>query len=136
MSREAQGLRIGVDIGGTFTDLVFLRPDGRLDRRKVPSTPDDYSRAIVESVGAWLEEAGDGAITEVVHATTVATNAILERKGAKTALVTTEGFRDVLELRRIRSRSPTTSPGRSRRPWSSARCASRSRSASTTTARS
>jgi N-methylhydantoinase A len=96
--------RIGVDIGGTFTDLVFLRPDGKLDKRKVPSTPSDYSKAIVESVVAYTAEQGFPAssISEIVHATTVATNAILERKGARTALLTTDGFRDVLELRRIR----------------------------------
>jgi N-methylhydantoinase A len=97
-------LRVGVDIGGTFTDLVFLRPDGRLDKRKVPSTPADYAEAIVRAVGDYLAEAGlaGAAVGEVVHATTVATNAILERRGARTALLTTDGFRDVLELRRIR----------------------------------
>jgi N-methylhydantoinase A len=96
-------LRIGADIGGTFTDLVFLRPDGRLDRRKVPSTPDDYARAITECIAAYRAEMLSGeAVDEVAHATTVATNAILERRGARTALLTTEGFRDVLELRRIR----------------------------------
>ncbi len=96
--------RVGVDIGGTFTDLVFLRPDGSLAKFKRPSTPDDYSRAIVEGVGTWCERAGlpPSEIAEIVHATTVATNAILERKGAHTGLLTTEGFRDVLELRRIR----------------------------------
>jgi N-methylhydantoinase A len=98
------GLRIGVDIGGTFTDFVFLRPDGRLDRRKRPSTPEDYSQAIVEGVAEYCAEAdlAAGDVVELVHATTVATNAILERKGARTGLLTTEGFRDVLELRRIR----------------------------------
>lgn len=98
------GLRVGVDIGGTFTDLVFLRPDGNLDRRKRPSTPNDYSQAIVEGIADYCAELGvDGAsVTDVVHATTVATNAILERKGAHTGLLTTEGFRDVLELRRMR----------------------------------
>jgi N-methylhydantoinase A len=96
-------LRIGADIGGTFTDLVFLRPDGKLDRRKVPSTPDDYARAITEGIAAYRAEMLSGeAVDEVAHATTVATNAILERRGARTALLTTEGFRDVLELRRIR----------------------------------
>ena len=97
--------RVGVDIGGTFTDLVFLGGDGRLDRLKVPSTPDDYARAITEGVGRYLDDSrvtDAEAIEEIVHATTVATNAILERKGARTALITTEGFRDVLELRRIR----------------------------------
>lgn len=97
-------LRVGVDIGGTFTDLVFLCPDGTLHKRKLSSTPADYSEAIIEGVTRFCAEhelpARD--IAEVVHATTVATNAILERKGARTALITTEGFRDVLELRRIR----------------------------------
>jgi len=96
--------RVGVDIGGTFTDLVFLRPDGKLDKRKVPSTPADYSSAIVEAILAYASEESlqPSEVAEIVHATTVATNAILERKGARTALVTTRGFRDVLELRRIR----------------------------------
>lgn len=100
----AAALRVGVDIGGTFTDLVFLRPDGRLDRRKRPSTPDDYSRAIVDGIADYCGEAdfAAGSISEVVHATTVATNAILERRGAVTGLITTDGFRDVLELRRMR----------------------------------
>lgn len=97
-------LRVGVDIGGTFTDFVFQRPDGLLDRRKRPSTPADYSQAIVEGVAEYCAQAklAPAQVVEVVHATTVATNAILERKGARTALITTEGFRDVLELRRIR----------------------------------
>ncbi|MBM3531016.1 MAG: hydantoinase/oxoprolinase family protein [Alphaproteobacteria bacterium] len=98
------GLRVGVDIGGTFTDFVFVRPDGKLDRRKRPSTPADYALAIVEGVAEYCAEAGTpaGAVVEIVHATTVATNAILERKGARTGLLATEGFRDVLEFRRIR----------------------------------
>jgi len=97
-------MKIGVDIGGTFTDLVILTPDGALHKRKVPSTPSDYSRAIIDGIESFCREAGllPEAIGEVVHATTVATNAILERKGARTALITTAGFRDVLELRRIR----------------------------------
>ncbi|MDA1082476.1 MAG: hydantoinase/oxoprolinase family protein [Gemmatimonadetes bacterium] len=103
-ARHASPLRVGVDIGGTFTDFVFLRPDGLLDRRKRPSTPADYSRAIVEGIAEYCAKAklAGSSVAEVVHATTVATNAILERKGARTALLTTEGFRDVLELRRIR----------------------------------
>jgi N-methylhydantoinase A len=104
MSGSSAPFRVGVDIGGTFTDLVFLQPDGTLAKFKVPSTPDDYSRAIVEGVTAWCAREGlaTGRIAEIVHATTVATNAILERKGARTGLITTAGFRDVLELRRIR----------------------------------
>jgi len=97
-------LRIGADIGGTFTDLVFLCADGTLHKRKQPSTPADYAEAIIKGVTAFCEEqrAPPGQIAEIVHATTVATNAILERKGARSALLTTAGFRDVLELRRIR----------------------------------
>jgi N-methylhydantoinase A len=100
----AGAMRVAVDIGGTFTDLVFLRPDGGLDKRKTPSTPADYSLAIIGAVSSYCAEQRLDAATvaEIVHATTVATNAILERKGARAALVTTEGFRDVLELRRIR----------------------------------
>lgn len=98
------GMKVGVDIGGTFTDLVILTPDGALHKRKVPSTPSDYSRAIIDGIQSFCREAGlsPEAIGELVHATTVATNAILERKGARTALITTAGFRDILELRRIR----------------------------------
>ena len=97
-------VQVAADIGGTFTDLVFRFPDGTLDKRKVPTTPDDFGRAIVEGVIRYLAQRGldAAAVTEVLHATTVATNAILERSGSKVALITTEGFRDVLELRRIR----------------------------------
>jgi N-methylhydantoinase A len=96
--------RLGIDIGGTFTDLVLAGSDGSLVTRKVPSTPDNYSRGIVDGVQLLLDHAGiaPDAITEVVHATTVAANTILEGKGARTALVTTRGFRDVLEMRRLR----------------------------------
>ena len=97
-------LQVAADIGGTFTDLVFRFPDGTLDKCKVPTTPQDFGRAIVEGVLRYLLQRGltASAVTEVLHATTVATNAILERSGSKVALITTEGFRDVLELRRIR----------------------------------
>ena len=97
--------RLGIDIGGTFTDITILGGDGRLCTKKILSTPDDYSRAIEEGVRALLAEAGIGAseIDEVVHGTTVATNAIIERQGVQVALVTTEGFRDVLEIARFRS---------------------------------
>ena len=96
--------RIGVDIGGTFTDLALSGSDGRVETLKLSSTPEDYSRGIVAGIEALLAQAGATAaqVEEIVHATTVATNTILEMKGARTALVTTEGFRDVLELRRLR----------------------------------
>ena len=96
--------RVGIDIGGTFTDIVLAGEDGSVVTRKLSSTPDDYGRAIVEGLGALLHESNIAPqrIGLVVHGTTVATNAILEAKGARTALITTAGFRDVLELRRIR----------------------------------
>jgi N-methylhydantoinase A len=96
--------RIGVDIGGTFTDVVLLTEDGALRTKKVLSTPDDYARGVVDGVLRLLEDAGiePASVTKVVHATTVASNAVLEGKGPRCALLTTAGFRDVLELRRLR----------------------------------
>jgi N-methylhydantoinase A len=95
---------VGVDIGGTFTDLVLVGTDGSRATHKLPSTPDDYGRGIVTGLEALLSKVrGEpAAITHVVHGTTVATNAILELRGASTALITTKGFRDVLEIQRIR----------------------------------
>ena len=97
--------RVGVDIGGTFTDIVFLGDDGRVLARKVASTPDDYSRAVLDGIADGLEDLGvaPGSVSEVSHGFTVATNAIIEQKGAHTALITTEGFRDILEFRRNRT---------------------------------
>ena len=96
---------LGVDIGGTFTDIVLLTSAGTLFSRKLLSTPRDYSMAIEAGVAALLRDAGiqGREIGQLVHGTTVATNAIIERKGARAALVTTRGFRDVLELGRFRS---------------------------------
>src|SRR5579871_1864682 len=92
--------RVGADIGGTFTDIVLLADDGTCLTRKVLSTPDSYARGIVEGLTALLGQGTHavGVCEEVVHGTTVATNAILEGRGAATALLTTRGFRDVLEL--------------------------------------
>jgi len=104
MTALSSACRVGADIGGTFTDLVLLADDGTIVRRKVASTTEDYSRGIVEGLRDALAEVdGDpGLISEVLHGTTVATNAILEYKGARCGLITTRGFRDVLELRRLR----------------------------------
>jgi N-methylhydantoinase A/oxoprolinase/acetone carboxylase beta subunit len=88
--------RLGIDTGGTFTDLVQLGPGG-LSVHKLRSTPDDPSRAILDGIQAL---AGTTAGLDVVHGSTVATNAVLERKGARVALVTTEGFEDVLRIGR------------------------------------
>ena len=97
-------LRVGVDIGGTFTDLVFMDAQGLRAWTKVSSTADDFAQGIVRGLDALIDEtrAASADIHEVIHATTVATNAILEGKGAPTGLITTAGFRDVLEIRRLR----------------------------------
>jgi len=96
--------RVSADIGGTFTDIVVAGPDGQCLTKKVLSSPDDYSRSIVDGLASLLSDHGIAGVSvqEIIHGTTVATNAILESKGAKTALITTAGFRDVLELRRLR----------------------------------
>jgi N-methylhydantoinase A len=90
-------IRLGVDVGGTFTDLVALR-DGRIVTAKVPSTPRDQSAAVLAAFASC--GLSPEAIGIFAHGTTVATNTLLERSGARTALVTTEGFRDVLEIGR------------------------------------
>lgn len=97
-------LRIAADIGGTFTDVALIRADSTIATRKVSSTPEDYALGVVQGILELVEVEGLAAqeIGEVMHACTVATNAILEGKGARTALITTEGFRDVLEMRRVR----------------------------------
>ena len=90
-------VRLGVDVGGTFTDLVALS-QGRLVTAKVPSTPQDQSRGVMDALNTSGVEASS--VVALAHGMTVATNALLERRGARTALVTTEGFRDVLEISR------------------------------------
>ena len=98
------GYRVGIDIGGTFTDIVFLDDDGRTLVKKVPSSTDDYSRAILSGLETLFTEAGlePAAVREVLHGTTVGSNAILEGKGAHAGLIATKGFRDVLEIRNLR----------------------------------
>lgn len=96
---------IGVDVGGTFTDVFILdEANGRITTAKVPSTRGDQSKGFIEGIASRVTDFGE--IRTVVHGTTVGTNALLERKGARTGIITTEGFRDVLEMRR-RDR-PTT----------------------------
>jgi N-methylhydantoinase A len=99
-----RGIRVAADIGGTFTDVAFVTAKGTVVSRKVLSTPADFAAAVIQGIREILRDSGASiqSCAEIRHATTVATNAILEQKGARTALVTTEGFRDVLELRRIR----------------------------------
>ncbi len=96
--------RVGADIGGTFTDLVLLDQDGTLHTKKVSSTVDAYEEAIVDGLASVFEatDVTADSVSEVLHGTTVASNAILEHKGAKAGLITTKGFRDVLEIRTLR----------------------------------
>jgi len=97
-------LRVAVDIGGTFTDIVVLSPAGVLHESKIATTPDDPSRAVVAGLEALLRELAlaPHLIAEVLHGTTVGSNTLLQRSGARTGLITTRGFRDVLEIGRIR----------------------------------
>ena len=105
IASAAGRVRVSADVGGTFTDVVLVDGRGSVWTHKVPSTPPDFERAVLDATGHLLERSGTAAseVGEVAHGTTVATNAVLERRGARTALVTTGGFRDVLELRRIRA---------------------------------
>jgi N-methylhydantoinase A len=95
-------LNVAVDIGGTFTDVVCRDDDGRLDYFKVPTTRKDESVAVLDSVARICEQGGvrADAISRFAHGTTVATNAVLERRGAVIGVVATSGFRDVLEIGR------------------------------------
>ena len=95
-----EGGRLGVDIGGTFTD-VALEAGGRRYSAKILTTPEAPERAVLEAIGTVLRETAlaPADLSIIIHGTTLATNAIIERKGAKTALLTTEGFRDTIEIR-------------------------------------
>ncbi len=111
-NKDQNSLRIGIDTGGTFTDFIAISTDGRVDHRltfKMPSTPRAPEQAIIMGLRRIFDEFIKGSHDdphdvripfEIVHGTTVATNALLERKGARTALVTTAGFEDVIEIGR------------------------------------
>jgi len=94
-------VRLGVDIGGTFTDVVLETADGAQVSTKVLTTYGAPEDAIIEGMGRVCARAGvaPGAVGQIIHGTTLATNALIERRGAKTVLITTEGFRDVIEMR-------------------------------------
>ena len=100
---QDQAIRIGLDVGGTFTDLVLHDGRGRATAfQKVLTTPEDLTKGIIAGLDQLLASAGitsDG-VGRILHATTVATNAVLERRGSRTALITTRGFRDVLLIGR------------------------------------
>lgn len=106
---QKSGARIGIDVGGTFTDFVLFDP-GRnsLTYYKEPSTPDEPSRALIEGLRALLDKAGCGPqdIDALMHGTTIGLNAIIQRRGARIALVVSEGYRDILEI--ARSRMPSS----------------------------
>ncbi len=90
-------MRIGIDIGGTFTDfVVYEERTGEVESFKLPSTPEKPEQAVLDG----LRRLGIDAETVVVHGSTVATNAVLERKGAKTAFIATKGFKDLLRIGR------------------------------------
>src|SRR3989442_1926753 len=89
-------VRVGVDVGGTFTDLVALAENGTIEVRKVVTTPDDPAVGLFRA----LDALSPVPIDVLIHGTTIATNALLERRGARIALVTTKGFEDLLWLRR------------------------------------
>jgi N-methylhydantoinase A len=102
-SRAGTGLRLGVDVGGTFTDLLLLdEKNGRTFTAKVPSTPSDSSIGVLNGIEKICREAGiePADITEVMHGTTVATNTVLTSSGALVGLVTTKGYKDVLQIAR------------------------------------
>src|SRR5215831_5092637 len=96
--------RIGVDIGGTFTDLVWVDDaTGAVQVGKLLTTPKDPSQAVEQGVVTVLNDAGSLAadVRSLIHGTTLATNALIERKGARTGLLTTAGFRDAVEIGRV-----------------------------------
>jgi N-methylhydantoinase A len=95
MTATASPVRAGVDVGGTFTDLVAVR-DGVLVTAKVASTPHDQSLGVRDV----LASGALGPSVALAHGTTIATNALLERRGARVGLITTEGFRDIVEIGR------------------------------------
>jgi N-methylhydantoinase A len=112
VSRGSAANRIGVDVGGTFTDLVVELPDGTIEVFKVPSVPSDPSQGVLDAVTAAAAGLGT-TVPELlarcdwfVHGSTIATNTVLERKGAKVGMLTTEGFRDSVEIRRSIRENP------------------------------
>src|SRR5437588_9521293 len=101
--------RLGVDVGGTFTDLLLVDDEtGNLHRVKTPSTPSDPAEGVLVGVRRICEESGvpPQALRYVMHGTTVATNALLEAKGARVGLITTKGFKQILHLARSQTPGP------------------------------
>ena len=100
---DSRGYRIGVDVGGTFTDVLLQNDlDGSFQVAKTLTTPDDPSEGVLRAIQTCLDAGGVAAsdLRSVVHGTTLVTNAMIERRGARTALLTTRGFRDILDIAR------------------------------------
>ena len=112
MSIESRSWRIGVDVGGTFTDLVIVTADGQFHVVKVPSVPSNPAAGVlaaVDQAATLLRISTRTLLAECqafIHGTTIATNCLLEGKGARVGMVVTEGFRDTLEIRRGRRNTP------------------------------
>ena len=100
MPIHAKSVDIGVDIGGTFTDIVCRRPGEPIRTLKIPTTKGDPSQAVLNAISHLSQDLGiePGDIARFLHGTTIATNAVLERKGAKIGLITSIGFKDTLEI--------------------------------------
>ena len=98
---SAPRLRVAFDVGGTFTDVVISASTGQVLRYKVLTLPDSIGRIVAECVQQALQETRAEGVSGIVHGTTVCSNAVLEGKGAATGLITTRGFRDELEMRRL-----------------------------------
>src|SRR4249919_1595745 len=112
--------RIGVDVGGTFTDLILVDEEsGRITVDKVPSTPDDPARGVVDGIRALCEKSGVdlGEIDILLHGTTVATNIALTHSGAEVGMITTEGMRDILHI--ARHKKPLNFSLQQELPWQS-----------------
>ncbi|MFT3989314.1 hydantoinase/oxoprolinase N-terminal domain-containing protein [Aestuariivirga sp.] len=99
------GVRIGVDVGGTFTDFLLLHPGGASTPLKMSSTPAAPEQAVITGIRSLLQQEGisPGDVAEVLHGTTVGSNTLLQKAGAHCGLITTAGFRDVLEIGRLRT---------------------------------
>jgi N-methylhydantoinase A len=137
--------RVGIDVGGTFTDVVLLDDDtGEVWSLKVPTTPRDPAEGALVGLRRILERSGSAdAVGFIGHGTTIATNMMIEGNGARTGLITTKGFRDILEIRRAWGHDradlydlffKNPAPSRTRHPWPLGICAARSTSASCSTA--
>ena len=112
--------RVGVDVGGTFTDLILVdEEEGRITVDKVPSTPDDPSRSVVEGVQALCAKAGVALadVDNLLHGTTVATNIVLTHSGAEAGMITTHGFRDIIHI--ARHKKPFNFSLQQELPWQS-----------------